>query len=247
MGLRIGDDGHAIATMTPSGHVSVGGKRYHARAQAGFIESGQRVIVLGGDNNGLIVCIAEDGKSYASLMNFGQPCYSSFGERVQAKADREEAARQRWQVNRRRYIRKVGLGLGSLSSCFGLLWAWTDLVQRLGGPGTLAASIATTVVGALLGMAMLGTIDHYLRAFSEDFYRLSIPTTSLALLGGTAGAVRAIPAYGLAVGLLTALTIGFLLLLPVPALALFAGSFGGDAVPSDGNEAGMVEANREGP
>ena len=247
MGLRVGDDGQAITTMTPGGYVSVGGKQYQARAQAGFIESGQRIVVLGGDNHGLIVCIAEDVKSYATLKNFGQPCYSSFGESVQARADREEAARQRWLVNRRRNLRRAGLGLGTLPACFGLAWGWPELVERLGGPGSAAASIAAMTAGALFGMAVLGSIDHYLRAFSEDLYRLSIPTTFLALLGGTAGAAWAFPAYGIVVGSLTALIIGILLLLLIPALALVAGSFGADAAPGDGTEAGIAEANRDGP
>ncbi len=165
---------------------------------------------------------------------------------MQAKADREEAARRLWLENRRRYLSKAGLGLGTLSSCLGLLWAWPDLVQRLGKPGSVVASIAITMAEALLGMVMLRTIDHYLRAFSEAFYRLSIPTTSLALLGGTMGAAWAIPAHGLAVGLLTASVLGFLLLLPIPALALVIGFAGADATPGDGTEGGMSDENREG-
>ncbi len=245
MGLRIGDDGQAITVMTPGGYVSVGGKRYQARAQVGFVEPGQRIIVLGGDNHGLIVCVAEQGRTYTKIPGFGRLCFDSFGERKQDQANREEAARQRWLLQRRRYLRRVGLGIGALATGLGLFLARSELFPRLEGYAWVMALAACITAGALLGMVLIGAIERYLQSFDERFYRLSIPTTSLGALGGVTLALWTIPAYGIAFGLLIVFALGFLLLLPVPLLALVVSSSGAEGGPGDRAETGMAEAGGE--
>jgi len=51
----IGKPAKAITTLSPSGYISIDGKRYEAFCQSGFTETGTPVKVIGADNFRLIV------------------------------------------------------------------------------------------------------------------------------------------------------------------------------------------------
>ena len=55
----IGKDAEAMTTLSPSGYITIDGKRYEAFCQAGLIEAGAPLKVVGADNFRLIVAPAD--------------------------------------------------------------------------------------------------------------------------------------------------------------------------------------------
>ena len=85
MGIRIGDGGVALSSMHPQGMVEVNGRRHHARAEHGTIAADAPIVVVGGDNLGLIVREAASAEPPKGLPTFGEPVSSSFLEKLAAR------------------------------------------------------------------------------------------------------------------------------------------------------------------
>lgn len=62
MGVCVGDLGRTVSPLTPAGKVELHGERVDARAEAGYVPPGCRVVVVRGDAFGLVVRAVADGE-----------------------------------------------------------------------------------------------------------------------------------------------------------------------------------------
>jgi hypothetical protein len=222
MTVRVGDRGKATTIMTPSGGIVIHGKQYSARSQRGCVEKGQEVIVVGGDNGGLIVIPVEEGVANDGLPKNGQVVYPSFLEKVRARSAQWKAAKRQWLAKRRVHARRMGATLGFIFSVAGLLLVAKSHASDLGFWELVVGSIGILLCGVIWGTSLFVFVDRTLQMLDESFHRITFPTTCSALLGSTLGAAWGIPACGLIVGLMIAVLATFLLLVPFPVFALIA-------------------------
>ncbi|AWM41700.1 hypothetical protein GobsT_72090 [Gemmata obscuriglobus] len=226
MAVRIGDSGTAMTALRPQGVVRIGGTRHDARSEGGYVETGSEVVVVGGDNTGLIVRRVEPGPAVA-LPNHGREVYGSFGARVAAEGAREDAERARWESARRRYGFVVGSLFGALAGGGGTAQLWGPIVERAGAPWAVAALAA--VGGAAWGACLFRGLDARLRELGGDYWRFTTASTGLGLTGGALVAAWGVPAVGLGLGLAGAIgaTLAFAVIPPALGM-LFEWVAGGE-------------------
>lgn len=51
----VGQEGEVVADLKPSGHIRVNGKRFQAVSRMGYLASGTKIIIVGGEGAHLIV------------------------------------------------------------------------------------------------------------------------------------------------------------------------------------------------
>lgn len=51
----IGKEGEVLAALRPSGHISIDGKRFQALSRMGYIDQGEKIVVVGGQGAHLVV------------------------------------------------------------------------------------------------------------------------------------------------------------------------------------------------
>jgi hypothetical protein len=221
MAAHVGDRGTAETAMHPQGFVRVGGVRMDARSDRGAIEAGADIVVVGGDDVGLVVRKVEDGRA-PRLPNHGRRVFTSFGERVAEQGRREDAARQQWLAGRRRYGVIGGVVLGALAAGVGLYVLWDFVREQAADPRAVAA--LTLLAGAAWGVAVFRFLEGTLHQLGESYWRLTTVSAVLALAGACGGAVLGIPALGLVGGLAAAVGLTFVLGAIVPGIVLMAGA-----------------------
>lgn len=240
MSVRIGDRAETVTRLSPSGMIVVNGERHSARSQNAIIDAGREVVIVSGDLHGFVVQPASDTLDLESLPNFGRPVHSSFGESVRAEHARLLNKERKWQIERQKWRVQVGPRIGLLFAMFGIVAAWSD-VSRLSS----SREIAVCVLGVLalgwgLGRALLPLVDRSLEDIDSQLQRFTLPTTCLALLGGSLAAAWSIPHFGVGLGVFVSLVAMFVAGFPLPALMAIA-SASADGVPMDGVEMGHVE------
>lgn len=226
MALHVGDRGIAMTALRPQGLVRISGDKHDARSEHGYIEAESEVVVVNGDHLGLVVRRVEPGESVA-LPDHGREVYGSFGERVAAEGEREEAERIRWESARRRYGFIAGGLLGFVAASIGvaLLWEW---IREGSAPWAIAVGVIAG--GAAWGVCLFRGLDTALREIGGDYWRFTTVSACLGLAGGTAGAVLAIPSVGLIWGVAVAVGATITLAVIAPAIGmLIEWVSGGDA------------------
>jgi len=195
--VRVGDLGTAMTALRPQGLVRIAGDRHDARTERGYIAAESEVVVVNGDNLGLVVRLVDPGQA-VTLPDHGREVYGSFGARVAAESAREDTERARWESSRRRYGFIMGGLLGAVAAGLGVALLWGLIVERAGAPWAVAA--AAVVCGAGLGVCLFRWLDAALREVGGDYWRFTTASAGLGLAGGTTGAVWAVPSVGLAWG-----------------------------------------------
>jgi hypothetical protein len=151
MGVCVGDLGRAVGPLRPSGQVQVGGQLYAARSQAGWVEDGAEVRVIGGDAFGLLV--GPPGPS---------PVVARPGERVLSAAERqsrreaaEEAVRRdEARAARRAQLRNFLAAVAVVAGCGAVGWL---VAGERGLTVGLVVGGAVVVAVVALGSASQGT------------------------------------------------------------------------------------------
>jgi hypothetical protein len=214
--------------MCPSGFVTVQGVRYSARSSEGVIESGEPVLVVKGDNSGLVVVRAGLLEDVSKVPRYGDPVYASFGEAVAAKGERQAEVQKRWEAARRRWLRRTGPAMGLLHGLF-VAWWCQELLTGLWGADQLWLSLAALGAGgALLGYPFLAFVDNSLRGLDESLHRASLVSAGMSLVLGTLMFREAAAQFGIAWAVFMGAATAILAAIPFPLLLVLAGAEAGD-------------------
>jgi hypothetical protein len=172
MAVQVGDRGTAMTPLRPQGSVRIAGDRHDARSERGYIEAGAEIVVIRGDNMGLVVRQVEVGET-TDLPSHGLPAYRSFGERVAAEGARDEAERAQWESARWRYGLAIGGLLGAIAAGVGVALLWEQIGVHSITPGAIAA--AAVAGGAVWGVCVFRGLDSALRVWEETTGALRQP------------------------------------------------------------------------
>ena len=221
---RVGDKGTALCMMAPSGSVEIDGVIFSARAAAKSIDDGIEVIVIGADVGGLIVDAFVD-QDPAGLDNFGEVAFDSFGDKSKAKAA-AEAQEQRQRHSELAQLRKrnqliIPLVFAGVAT---YLARPTINIHEL---SPVPASIGTFVIAAIWAFGIYRLLDSILIKFDEEFSKLNLLSSAIAL-GGSAFGIYSIPSLGLLPGLGLGIVATFLCaaILPLVGIFLMSGEIG---------------------
>lgn len=245
MPIRIGDPAQTVTRLSPSGMIVVNDQRHSARSLNVIIDAGREVVIVSGDLHGFVVQSASETLDPESLPNFGRPVHSSFGESVRADHARTLDAEREWQIERQKWRVRVGPRIGLLFAVLGITVAWSE-IERLSSSSEIAVCVlGALALGWVLGRALLWLVDRSLEDIDSQLQRFALPTTCLALLGGSQAAAWSIPRYGVGLGVFVSLVATFVAGFPLPALMAIA-SASADAAPMDGVEIQAPEATSNG-
>lgn len=227
MTVHVGDRGTAVTALRPQGLVRIAGERHDARSEGGYIEAESEIVVITGDQLGLIVRRIEPGQT-VKLPNHGREVFGSFGAKVEGEGRQEDAKQARWEVGRKRYGLKAGAVLGLIAASVGVALLWPFIEEQAGMPWVVAT--AAVAGGIVWGVIFFRGIDATLQEIGGDYWRFTTISVIAGLAAGTAGAVWVIPTAGPGWGLVVAFGAMFTLAALAPVLGmvfeLFTG--GGD-------------------
>lgn len=226
--IRVGDVGRAQTLMCPSGIVIVEGIRYSARSSEGVIQGGEEVFIVRGDNSGLVVLRAGLVENVATLPQYGNAVYASFGDAIAAKGQRQEETRRRWAVLRSKWLKRVGPLLGLVHGLLIAWWCKDMLAARWGADQVWLSMTVLAVGGALLGYPLLAFVDRALRGLDESLHRASLASTSLSLIAGTLMLREATAQFGMHWGVFMGAAAALLAAIPVPLLLVLIGAQTGE-------------------
>ncbi|MFO0852125.1 MAG: NfeD family protein [Gemmataceae bacterium] len=159
MGVCVGDLGRAVSPLTPAGKVELHGERVDARAEAGYVPPGCRVVVVRGDAFGLVVRAVADGE-VVTVAGLGAeiPRLESemTGEEIAAAAELARAERQE------RFREKLADGSvraavigGAVGAGAALLGQWLDGAD--GFSWETVGGVAATGAAATAGLYAAAT------------------------------------------------------------------------------------------
>src|SRR5687768_16746768 len=169
--IRIGDTGVAESPMHPQGVVRLFGKRYPARAEHGSLSAGDPVVVVGGDNTGLVVRVSQPGAPPNGLVRFGEPVHASYAERISeqyADAETEQAADR---AERRKRFLRASAGVGAALAVAVLQYVWGSVTEA-DGP-TWQAVVFALFGGAGWGALVYWNLAEALRRFDGGDGRIT--------------------------------------------------------------------------
>ncbi len=245
MSVRIGDRGIASTVLKPGGFVIVAEVRHPARCLSGFLEASTEVIVVSGDNLGLIVCAVESVPVIAELRGHGPEVHSSFGAKIASvgKASEQRRIEKRERAVRRSWIVGGVYGLTcSLAAACQLQPSWP--VVSPGQPWLVPALMIAvgSVWGLIVGRCMCAAFE---QVENHPNPKLTYVSTIVTLTGTTAAVIYVLPARGIWVGLATALSTTVILGAALPALALVVEWLAGDSgdVTTEGDSAADTDAD----
>lgn len=220
MTVRIGDRGKAATILRPGGFVTLEGVRHSARSAAGFVEAATEIVVIGGDNLGLVVCPLGSSTDESTLPGHGDVVYSSFGAKTatiglalerQRIAARRRAVRQSWICGG-----VVGLAC-SIVAAMQLQSHWHRLSTDFAWVVPIAIVVVGTIWGLIVGRGLYGSLEQI-----ENHPNLTLTCTStvVTLVGATAVLVFITPSRGWWTGGGMALCATLLLSAAFPMFAL---------------------------
>lgn len=224
MAVRIGDIGEAISSLHPQGVVHIAGRRFQARAEHSALEPGRAVVVVGGDNGGLVVRGIDPGFSPSDMPHFGDPVGSSFLERFTEKADRDESEQARIEAHRRSRGIKFSAIAGAIGATVAMFALWGRMTEEAGP--TWQSVVFSTFGGAALGAGVFFNLRGVMDRFDRGSGHITELCTLLALVGGTLGAILGIPAFGLAGGISLAIVAMFACGLALPMVFVLGQDLG---------------------
>lgn len=244
MNVRIGDRGIATTPLRPGGFVTIVDVRHSARSQAGFVDATAEVVVVGGDNQGLIVRSMHAEFVSGDLPGHGDVVYSSFGDKIQT-VGRE--AQTRLALQRKRLITRAWMfGAG-----WGLLCAIAAVIRLrstwpLMGTDSFYLTSALIVVGGVLWGAVVGRC--LFGAFEQLEHhpspKLTIISTVISLTGAAITLVVLLPSRGVATSLVTTFCATVVLGLGLLALGAISEWVAGNGGESEGGVAPGQGAER---
>lgn len=188
---RIGDPGVTATPLTPGGFVTIDGDRFPARCESGYLEVSQTIIVIDGDNLGLIVRGWDFSVEQGELQRHGEIVFASFGAKIKslgAAAEAHRAARVR--TASRKSIRLGGFA-GFLTGVLLTIWTVLDSEFALNVPTiltSLSAILGCTVWGVIIGRVLWGMFER----MGETKLRVLASSTIIVTMlgaGGTFGLV----------------------------------------------------------
>lgn len=242
MTVRIGDQGKTSTVLRPGGFVTVGEVRHPARSVSGFIDISTAVIVVGGDNLGLVVRTVDSTVAPVALPGTGEIVYSSFGSKVAVTGAADELRRA---ARRRHAIRRSWLCGGLCGfvcagvGAFQMQPAWQTLSPERPWLFVSALIVCVSVCGLAVGRVMYAAFE---QVENHPSLRFTYVATCLTLAGSTAVLAYVMPRRGAWVGGTTALCTTVVLGAAFPVLAMVGEWLSGPG--SDGTaEAGAAEEN----
>lgn len=157
--VRIGDSGETSTPLTPGGFVEIEGTRLPARCESGFIEIREAIVVIGGDNLGLIVRRVAVLDVTTPLHRHGEVVFASFGAKVKSLGTAAELRERELLQRAQHHSLVLGSFTGGLAGgaiIFGLgLYPNVNpiLLTPIGSLLTVLISIAW---GAFVGRVLFG-------------------------------------------------------------------------------------------
>jgi hypothetical protein len=193
MAVHVGDRGTAVTALRPQGLVRIAGERHDARSEGGYIEAESEIVVINGDQLGLIVRRVEPGQT-VKLPNHGREVFGSFGAKVEGEGAREDAKQAQWVAERKQYGFRAGAVLGMIAASVGVALLWPFIEEQSNMPWVVAA--AAVIGGIVWGVVFFRGIDSALQEIGGDYWRFTTISAIAGLAAGTAGAVWVIPTAG---------------------------------------------------
>lgn len=244
--VRIGDRGIATTPLRPGGFVTIVDVRHSARCPSGYVDANMEVVVIGGDNQGLIVRIIQTELVAGELPGHGNVVYSSFGDKIQTVG---KEAQQRLALQRRRLIARAwmfGAGWGLLCAVAAVIrlhFTWPPIATN----STYALTPLIVCVGTLWGAALCRFLfGAFEQVEHEPSPRFTIISTIISLSGGAITLVVLLPHRGVVTTILMTFCATLLLafgLLGLGAACEWAGNFG----EGGGEPGGTLGGSAEGP
>jgi hypothetical protein len=228
--IRIGDLGETSTPLTPGGFVIVAGNRLPARCASGYLDVKQAVIVIGGDNLGLLVRGVNSETVPQDLPSRGQVVFASFGAKVKTEGEIHAAAQmEQLQAAVSQSIRlggATGLAVGVLV----VARMWLNEQGALDGvnsSGPAAMMILTVglIWGLAVGRTLFGMFERMGYTKLSALAVFSIVST-LAAAGVTFSVV--FPTRGLLTGLFSSLSATVVSGCTLLALAMLGEWMGGE-------------------
>ncbi len=225
--VRVGDRGQVTTGLHPHGFVLVNGQRYEAHVDFGAAEPGDEVVVLSGDNLGLMVRKLAPGEK-CKLKNAGERVLALFLDKVVVEGTADQAKREAVDLWRRTLAVKAGAAAGFLCAALALGLVWDFVLETCPPPWHYVTPVLALFGGSGFGAALAVVMHAFLRDIDPDFTRLTLPSVGFGLAGATTGAVLGIQFAGLAAGVAAAIAGTILLGLLVPGFFMLI-QWGGEA------------------
>lgn len=244
--VRIGDRGIATTPLRPGGFVTIVDVRHSARCPTGFVDADMEVVVIGGDNQGLIVRTIQVEFISEELPGHGNVVYSSFGDKIQTVGkeaqDRLALQRQRLIARARTFGAVWGL-LCVVVAVIRLHFTWPPMATGL----TYALTPLIVGVGTLWGAAFcIFLFGAFEQIEHEPSPRLTIISTIISLSGGAITFAILLPQRGVVMTIV--MTFCATLILAFGLLALAAAcEWAGNTGDGGGETGGTTGGSAEGP
>lgn len=203
MNVRIGDRGIATTPLRPGGFVTIVDVRHSARSQAGFVDAAMEVVVVGGDNQGLIVRSIHAEFVSGELPGHGDVVYSSFGDKIQTLGKEAQA---RLALQRQRMITTawmIGAGWGllcAIAAVFQLRTTWAVMATNSFFPASALIVGGSVLWGAVVGRCLFGAFEQIEHHPSP---KLTIISTVVSLTGAALTLVVLLPNRGVITSIVT--------------------------------------------
>jgi hypothetical protein len=223
MKIHIGDTGVTETSLHPQGAVQLYGRRWPARAEQGSVPAGTDVVVVGGDNMGLVVRVVEAARPANGLPGYGRPVRSAAVDRL-AETAGPEADEAAARADRRRRFLRAAAAVGAAAALAVLMRIW-DHVTDANGP-TWQAIVLTLAGGAGWGVLVFLNLAEVLRRFDGGAGGITAACTALAIAGGAVGAAVGIPTFGWLGGVSLALVATLTCALALPLLMVAGDNIG---------------------
>jgi hypothetical protein len=230
--MRIGDLGETSTPLTPGGFVRIDGYRVHARCESGYLDAKQTVVVIDGDNLGLIVRGCDSSVKPTNIPRQGEVVFASFGEKVKSDGD----AHVRLQMQQVRVAARQSVRLGSVAGFLVgvLMTAWCRPFHDPDLPKNLLLANAITIFscaiwGAIVGRVMYGLFERMGHSRLGGFVAGAIVFT-IATAGAVFGLVQR--HHGQVVSLFSTLSVTVVLASGILAMGLLGEWLGGQEDPT---------------
>lgn len=191
--VRIGDRGTATTPLRPGGFVTIVGVRHSARCPSGYVDANLEVVVIGGDNQGLIVRTIQTELVARELPGHGNVVYSSFGDKIQTVGKETQArlALQRRQLIARTWAFGAGWGLlCAVAAVIRLHFSWPPMATNSAYALTPLIVCVGTLWGAVLSCLQFGAFE---QVEHEPSSRFTIISTIISMSGGAITFVVLLP------------------------------------------------------
>lgn len=233
--VRIGDLGETSTPLTPGGFITIAGVRLQARCESGYLEVRQSVVVIGGDNHGLLVRRRDSATQLLNLARQGEEVFASFG----AKMKSEGEASERRESERRRTLVAQSIRWGALSGAItGLMMvAWWHANPSELQFNTLTSAATTLLCSTIWGL-IIGRVQYEMFERAGHSQLPGVLSGAIMITIAVAGCLFCLVhrGHGLIVSLFSTLSATVVLCSGILALALFGEWMSGSSDSTNSSE-----------